>query len=90
MGLFLLRFWPVLIPLIVYLLWITRERRRAHKSGTKLPKFLSGPWFTAVITSLAIGMAIFLFLGFTHTQEKGNYIPSHVENGQIVPGKVVP
>jgi len=88
MGLFILRFWPVLIPLLVYVLWMINVRSRARKAGEPLPHFRDGPWFWAVVASLCLGIAIFLFLGLSHESNKGEYLPPHMENGKIVPGQV--
>lgn len=90
MALFLFRFWPVLIPLVVYYLWHMNARRKAKKSGAALPHFRDGPWYWAVLASLLIAVACFLFLGLTHAENSGNYVPPHMENGTLVPGRVVP
>ena len=90
MGLFLFRFWPVLIPLLVYLLWYWNTGRKAVKAGSEKPKFRDGPWFWIVLSSLFIGFACFLFLGVTIKGTKGEYEPPHMENGVLVPGQVKP
>ena len=90
MGLFLFRFWPVLIPLLVYWLWVLNVRRKARKVGEPEPRFRDGPWYWAVLTSLLIGMGCFLVVGLSHTEHKGEYEPAHMENGILVPGRVVP
>ncbi len=90
MGLFLFRFWPVLIPLLVYLLWYWNTGRKAVKAGKEKPKFRDGPWFWIVLSSLAIGFGCFIFLGATIEGTKGNYEPPHMENGVLVPGKIKP
>ena len=90
MALFLLRFWPVLIPLIIYLIWMLRVRRKARKAGEPIPHFREGPWFWAVVASMALGILIFLFFGLSHESVKGEYTPPHMENGKIVPGQVAP
>lgn len=88
MALFLFRFWPVLIPLIVYLLWHHHMRKKARKAGEPEPRFRDGPWFWAVLASLLIGMVCFLVLGLSAERRTGNYIPPHMENGVLVPGRV--
>lgn len=88
MGLFLLRFWPVLIPLIVYWVWMWRARHTARKIGEPMPAFRDGPWFWALIASLSIAVVIFIFIGSGHDENRGTYVPPHMENGKIVPGEI--
>lgn len=88
MGLFFLRFWPVLIPLLVYAIWMRNMRARARKTGEPIPDFRDGPWFWALIASLSIAVIIFLFLGLGHEENRGTYVPPHMENGKIIPGEI--
>jgi hypothetical protein len=90
MGLFLFRFWPVLIPLLVYWLWLVIVGKRAVKAGKTPPRFVDGPWYWMVFSSLVIGIACFIWLGSDPESEKGVYEPPHLENGVIVPGQVRP
>ena len=90
MGLFLLRFWPVLIPLLLYAAWMIVVRNKARKAGTPLPRFREGPWFWAVVIALGCGVVIFLSLGMSNEPVVGDYIPPHMENGAIIPGQVRP
>lgn len=88
MGLFLLRFWPVLIPLVVYIVWMIRVRNHARRAGEKPPHFGEGPWFWAIVVSLGIGVVMFVVLGLSHEGNQGAYVPPHMEGGRIVPGEV--
>lgn len=89
MALFLFRFWPVLIPLIAYAIWMASVRGRARKAGEPLPHFFrDGPWFWALVASFALAMAMFLFFGLSHESVKGDYVPPHMEDGRIVPGRI--
>ncbi|MBI1237049.1 MAG: hypothetical protein GC188_10245 [Alphaproteobacteria bacterium] len=90
MGLFLFRFWPVLIPLLVYLIWHAYTRRKALKSGQTPPRFRDGPWFWIVLLSLGTGFACFVSVAMMTEPQKGDYQPPHMENGVLVPGRVVP
>lgn len=90
MGLFLLRLWPVLIPLFVYLVWMRRVRNKARAAGGPIPHFGQGPWFWALVASLTIGILLFLSFGLSHERNTGAYVPPHMENGKIIPGEVVP
>jgi hypothetical protein len=88
MSLFLFRFWPVLIPLLVYCLWHWRCVARAKKQGVAPPRFRDGPWYWAVMASLALGLFSFLFIGLSHAPEKGQYVPPQMKDGNIIPGHV--
>lgn len=90
MALFLLRFWPVFVPLLGYWLWLAVVRRRARKAGRPLPRFRDGPWYWAVLGGLATGVFCLLFLAAGAGGQKGEYIPAHMENGTLVPGTVRP
>ena len=88
MGLFLFRFWPVLIPLIVYWLWLYKIGRKATINGQPILRFRDGPWYWMVIASLAIGIGCFIIWGSSIEGSKGTYVPPHIENGVMVPGHV--
>jgi hypothetical protein len=88
MSLFLFRFWPVLIPLVIYLLWHWRAVARAKKQGTTPPSFRDGPWYWVILSMLGIALVCFLFLGLTHDAEKGQYVPPRLEDGRVVPGHI--
>lgn len=90
MGLFILRFWPVLIPLVVYVLWIMRVRRRAAANGEPVPRFRDGPWYWAVLASLGVALLCFLWIGASQEAGRGSYVPPHMENGVLMPGKIIP
>jgi len=86
MGLFLFRFWPVLVPLLIYWLWHLSVARRAVKAGLPAPHFREGPWYWAVLASLLTGIVCFLLLGASSEGMTGEYVPPHMENGTLVPG----
>jgi hypothetical protein len=88
MGLFILRFWPALIPLIVYVTWLYVVRRKAEKAGTPKPQFRDGPWYSTVIASLLIAAACLVYWGITQDSEKGAYTPPQLKDGELVPGKI--
>lgn len=90
MALFLFRFYPVFIPLIVYLLWLFIVRRKARKQDKPLPSFYDGKVYWVVISSLLIGIVCFLWLAFSIDGNKGKYIPSHFENGKMIPSQILP
>lgn len=88
MLLFVMRFWPVLIPLLIYWLWWLRVGKRATIEGKPVLRFRDGPWYWAVLASLLTGIGCFIFLGLEIEPVKGAYAPPHIENGKVVPGSV--
>lgn len=65
MTFLLLRFWPALLPMLVYWLWLKRIGRKATIEGKPTLQFRDGPWYWAVIASLLTAMGCFIFLGST-------------------------
>lgn len=91
LSLLLFRFWPVLVPLIVYWLWLKHVGRKATIAGQPVLKFRDGPWYWAVLASLLTAAACFVLLGVQATAGgKGEYVPPHMQNGELVPGHVEP
>ena len=88
MGLFLLRFWPVFIPIIIYIIWLYRVGRKATIDGKPIMRFRDGPWYQAVLASLLIGIGCLLVLGVSVEGGKGEYVPPHMKNGEMIPGRV--
>ncbi len=90
MALFLFRFYPVLLPLLFYLIWLYIVRHRARKKGEAEPKFKDGPIFWLLMASLGMAVLCFIVLGFSVSGEKGSYQPPHMEGDKLVPAQVKP
>ncbi len=92
MALFLFRFYQVLLPLILYLLWLYFVRRRARKNGETLPSFRDGSIFWLLMSSLLIAVLCFLVLAFSVDRDvnKGSYQPPQMEGGKLIPSQVKP
>ncbi|MDX1974659.1 MAG: DUF6111 family protein [Rickettsiales bacterium] len=90
MSLFLFRFWPVVLPLVIYVLWYGLTKRRALRKGETPPQFREGPWFWMIIACLSIAVLCFLYMSFTIEAQKGTYVPAHEEQGVLVPGHINP
>ena len=88
MGLFLMRFWPVLIPFVVYIIWLRRVGSKATIDGKPVLRFRDGPWYWVVLSSLLIGIGCLLLLGSSEENQKGDYVPPHMKDGKMVPGSV--
>ena len=79
LRLLLLRFWPVFLPILLYLVWLAYARRKAAKHSTSKPGLLDGPWHWAVGASLVIGIFCFVFLGMSHQTNDGVYVPAEMQ-----------
>ncbi len=86
--LFLLRFWPVLIPLIIYCLWYLFIGRKITIDGKPAMRFRDGPWYWAVLASLLTGVGIFVIAGFDAAPTKGTFVPARIENGTLIPAHI--
>ena len=89
MALFLFRFWPVLAPFACYSIWLLVQRERARRAGMARPHFRDGPIYWLVIASLGIAALCFVFSWTQIESHKGDYVPPHMENGKLMPAKVI-
>ncbi len=81
--------YPALIPLFIYCLWLLYARSKARKNNLEsIPKFGDGPFFLMLMATLMMGIGAFLLLALNQEKADGLYIPPHVENGLVVPGKL--
>jgi hypothetical protein len=77
---------PLLVPSVLYLLWVCATGRWAMGAGlTSLP----WPWLLA---SGVILMALTLITVSVHygNSPQGAYVPPRIEGDRVVPGHVVP
>lgn len=85
LRLLLLRFWPVLLPAALYLLWRWVRARRARKLGEEPPPITRSHWFWVILISLLVGLACLAALGFSSERHMGAYFPAMEEDGKLVP-----
>ena len=75
---------PFLAPFILFCLCrllVTRGRGLLE----------SAPWFALTVSGLALACVSLVTLAFTGGWEPGGeYVPPHLEDGRVVPGRVVP
>jgi len=79
---------PLLLPTVLYLLWVT-TLRPARRDGATLWRAL--PWLWLAGAGVAL-LAIVLFVVTVHfgARQEGVYVPPRWENGHIVPGHIEP
>lgn len=87
----LLKLWPVLIPVVLYLAWHAYAKAKAKREGKTPPTLREGPWIWIIASMLAIAVILLLSLGLsTKPSNDGTYVPAHLEDGKLIPGKMEP
>jgi hypothetical protein len=80
---------PIVLPTILYGLWLVASRRRAEAVGGKLPLWVEAPWVWLLALGVAfvalLTLAIALFGGGS---VDGVYVAPHIKDGLVVPGHV--
>ena len=89
MKLFLTKILPLLLPLAIYVGWLIYARRRARSLGTTNPRATDAPWPIMLLTGLGVMIFGLVALGlFAGEKPGGIYVPPHMENGEVVRGRV--
>lgn len=79
------KFWPVLIPIAAYLIWLAVMRRRAE-AGKELPKFGDGPFKHLIVSIIIVSIACFIWLFYSIDNYGGEYVKGHMEKGEYIRG----
>ncbi|TAE81137.1 MAG: hypothetical protein EAZ74_06275 [Alphaproteobacteria bacterium] len=92
MRIFLLRLWPVLLPFLLYLVWIIIITRRA-RDGRPISEHLcaSVRFWTILSSFMMVVVSLLLWrMADDAPQTSGRYVPAHMQDGQLVPAHVEP
>lgn len=83
---------PILLPTILYGLWLVAMRRRAEAAGSdKQPLWVEAPWIWLLALGVAFAALITLALAlFDGGPADGVYVAPRIKDGQVVPGHVEP
>jgi hypothetical protein len=82
---------PFLLPIAGYALWIWYRTRHAATHGGEPPRFEQGPWPLMLFLGAVLSFAVLALNALTAGSPPGGvYVPPHVEDGKVVPGRVVP
>jgi hypothetical protein len=74
-----------LLPFAVYALYL-----RFRPESDNEPA-LTHPWTMLIIAGLVLVAGSFVFWGvFENANQRGVYVPPHLEDGRLVPGRVIP
>ena len=79
---------PLVLPTALYIGYMMWARRRALASGQTLPAWSKGPVFWFLLAGLLlIGISLLSLFLLGGDDGMGRlYIPTHVEDGRVVPG----
>ena len=82
---------PFLMPIAGYAVWIWYRTNHAQTHGGEAPKFEQGPWPLMLFLGAVLSFGILAVGALNTGGSPGDiYIPPHVENGKIVPGRTQP
>ncbi len=84
---------PLIAPTIVFFVWSWFQARRARAEARHepIPAWQTWPWGRLVLTGAVL--AILTLSTFALLREGGpgmQYVPPHMEDGELVPGQFVP
>ena len=79
---------PLVLPTLLYLLWL-RLLRWTEGAGSVSSRGMPWVWLAASGVVLA-GLVLFVVTVHFGTATPGTYVPPHVEDGRIVPGRIDP
>ena len=72
-----------LVPFVLFALYLLLRRR----NPASIDAWTDGSGAALALTGLALAaLAIFVF-GLFEDRPRGAYVPAHIENGQLVPGR---
>jgi hypothetical protein len=87
--LLLTKFWPVLLPLGFYVLWMFIMSRRAGDGQRVAEHIRKGLLFWAVISTVVLLIGSFIWWGVTQQENNaGHYVPADTVDGQLVPAHI--
>jgi bacteriorhodopsin len=76
----------VLLPSIIYVVWLLMARRKARRNGATPLAWYEGPWLWTVVATMLMAIGCFMWLGLSATPEKRTYHPAHMKDGVLMPG----
>jgi len=81
-------FFDLLLFLLPFALYGAYQRLRRHDEETPAKQH---PWTALFVSGLVLVAASFVFWGLVEdANQRGVYVPPHLEDGRLVPGRVIP
>lgn len=83
----LIKFWPALIPITLYVLWMIWRRRKAIKAGAMPPSWTDGNGLWVACASLLTVVGCFAWIAL-HSKSNiaEHYQPARFEHGTLIDG----
>lgn len=80
---------PLLLPTIVYVLWVFLVRGRRRQGDEEDFRWVrEGPWFWLILCGVVLmGIGLGVTAWTTGADPAGTYVPPRLENGRVVPGR---
>ncbi len=75
---------PFLLPFAGYALFLALRRRYPFVASA----WTRGPVAALVVAGLALAVLSLLAAGLLWPRGRGDYVPAHIENGVLVPGRM--
>jgi hypothetical protein len=80
---------PFLLPSAVYFVWGWYRTRYVAEHAGQAPGLERGPWAMLIFLGAVLTFASLAATALLQGSEAGSvYTPSHLENGQVVPGRM--
>ncbi len=78
---------PLLLPVVVFSVWVLLSQRRPGQDRSIAQRLRHGPWVGLIMASVALLVAGFVYSALTDGVPAGaKYRAPHLENGKVVPG----
>ena len=82
---------PFLLPIAMYAAWVWYRTDYAARHGGEAPKFEQGPWPLLLFAGAILTVVVMGTTAMLRGEAAGSsYEPAHIENGQIIPGRLNP
>lgn len=80
---------PLLLPTIVYVLWVFLLRGRRKPGDEEEFRWVrEGPWFWLILSGVVLmGIGLGVTAWTTGEDPDGNYVAPRLEDGRVVPGR---
>ena len=86
LSLIITKFWPVLIPLVLYIIWLLYKKKKTKGAGTPI---VEDKVFNYVIVAMIIILLTgFAFIVLNIKKEDKTYVPMRYEDNKLIPGEV--
>lgn len=77
---------PFLLPFVAYVIFVVATRRARERGEL----FDDAPWYWLFVVGLVLsGISLIVYWYFNQEPIGGTYVPPHVEDGAVVPGRVI-